>query len=163
MNHIKLLRPSGYMQMAAQNHYGAPYTNLWCQQPGESSDAYRTDLCELVKTCQFCANCLHKVNVTVTAAWSQSHASLVRQWNCMLVWGMGSLSLPAECSLFTSLQNFSKNSHTNIVEVLKFFRYIFTFFQRLQLCRWILISYIIIKCNWLDSGQSPLISYGCNW
>ena len=31
------------------------------------------------------------------------------------------------------------------------------FFQRLQLCKWILISYIIVKCNWLDSGQSPLI------
>ena len=45
---------------------------------------------------------------------------------------------------------------------LKFF-ILDTFFQRLQVWRWNLTSYIMIKCNWLDSGQSPLISYGCNW
>ena len=61
---------------------------------------------------------VHEVNVPVTAAWSQFHASLVRQWSCLLVWGMGPLSLPAECSLFTSLHNFGKNSRTNTVEVL---------------------------------------------
>ena len=97
----------------------------------------------------------HKVSVPVTAAWSQFHASLVRQWSCLLVWGMSPFSLPAECSLFTNLHNFGKKLRTNTAEVL----IPDTFFQILRLCRWILISYIIIKCDWLDSGQSPLISY----
>ena len=84
--------------------------------------------------------------------WSGSGAA-------RMVWAMGPLSLPAECSLFTSPHNFSKISRTNTVEVL----ILATLFRRLQLCRCILISYIIIRYNWLDSGQSPLISYGCNW
>ena len=54
---------------------------------------------------------------------------------------------------------FGKNSRTNTVDVF----ILGTFFQRLWLCRLILISYVIIKCNWLDSGQSPFIPNGCNW
>ena len=60
----------------------------------------------------------HEVTVPVAAAWSQFHASLVRQWSPLLVWGMGPLSLPVERSLFKSLHNFGKNSRTNTVEVL---------------------------------------------
>ena len=41
-----------------------------------------------------------EVNMCVTAAWSQFHASLVRQWSYLLVWGMSRLSLllSAPCS-----------------------------------------------------------------
>ena len=120
------------------------FDKLWC-----------TLILEVYVLCQFLQS-LHEVNVPVTAVWSQFHASLVRQWSCQLVWGMGPLSLPAECSLFTNLHNFGKKSPcTNTVEVL----ILDTFCLRLQLCRWILISYIIIKCNWLDWLGSPHSSH----
>ena len=67
--------------------------------------------------------------------------------------GMGPISLLAECSLFTGLHNFGKKSHKNTVEVL----ILDTLFQKLQLCRWISIFYIIIKCTWLDSVPTHLI------
>ena len=35
-----------------------------------------------------------------------------------------------------------------------------TFFQRLQLRRWISISYTIIKCNWLDQSQMDATNKG---
>ena len=83
----------------------------------------------------------------VTAAWSQFHTSLFRQWSCLSMWGMGPLSprcwvLP----VMMCLHNYGKNLCKNTIEVL----ITHTFFQILQLCRSIFVSCMIMQCPQLS-------------
>ena len=68
---------------------------------------------------------------------------------------MGPPSLPAECSLLTSLHNFGKKKSTYRPRWRFDFKYIF---QILWLCRWILISYMIINVPGWTQG-SPRSSH----
>ena len=62
-------------------------------------------------------NVTHEVNVPVIAAWSQFHASLVRQWSCLLVraWVHSASPLSAPCS-----QVFSTLVEIHVQTLLKF-------------------------------------------